>query len=269
LISAGAWLIHGASRLENSDLLMSLNVLHQLAAAIWVGGIFQLLLLWKLSKQPAFNSELWPILLWRFSTLGIVAVITLVSSGVAISLHYFDSLNGFIGTAYGNLLLVKILMLAIALSFAVTNRRAVQQYFLDNNKYNLTYRAPYYIETETLVLTTILFTAASLISQPPAIDIPFLTADWKDVINTFSPRFPQINSPSHEALLAGEAGRIAIVGQIPSTAATAWSDYNHNISGIFLTVMSFFAMLSYRKNTHWEKYWPFGFIALGGVFVLS
>ena len=263
LISAGAWLTHGASRLENSEILMFLSVLHQVAAAIWVGGIFQLLMLWKLSRQPTFNSELWPIFLWRFSTLGIVAVITLVSSGVAISLHYFDSLNGFIGTAYGNLLLVKILMLVVALSFAATNRRAVQQFFLDNNKHSLTNRVPYYIEAETLVLITILFTAASLASQPPAIDIPFLTTDWRDVVNTFSPRFPQINSPTHEALLAGEAGRIAIVGQIPSTAATTWSDYNHNISGIFLTVMSFFAMLSYRKNAHWEKYWPFGFIALG------
>ena len=263
LICVGAWLVHGASRLENSELLMFLSVIHQLAAAIWVGGIFQLLLIWKLSKQSLFNSELWPVLLWRFSALGLVAALILVASGLAISLHYFDSLNGFIGTAYGNLLMVKILMLAVALGFATANRKAVQQYFLDNNNHSLTYRVPYYIEAESLVLITILFTAASLASQPPAIDIPFLTADWKEVINTFSPRFPRINSPSHEALLAGEAGRIAIVGQIPSAAATAWSDYNHNISGIFLTVMSFIAMLSYRKNAHWGKYWPFGFIALG------
>ena len=70
----------------------------------------------------------------------------------------------------------------------------------------------------------------------------------------FTPRIPRWESPTHEALLAGEAGRVAIVGQIPSEAATAWSDYNHNISGIFLTVMSFFAMLSYSRRFAWAKY---------------
>jgi putative copper resistance protein D len=263
LISSGAWLAHGASRLENSEILMFLSVLHQVSAAAWIGGVFQLLLLWKLTKQSKINSKLWPILLWRFSALGIIAVITLISSGLTISLHYFDSFNGFIGTGYGNLLLVKILMLCVALGFAATNRKAVQNYFLSQNNYHLTHRIPHYIETETLVLITILFTAASLASQPPAIDIPNLTATWDQVLNTFAPRIPRLTSPTHEALLAGEAGRTAIVGQIASAAATAWSDYNHNIAGIFLTVMSVFAMLSYYKHTQWAKYWPIGFVALG------
>ncbi|MCK5664704.1 MAG: CopD family protein, partial [Thiotrichaceae bacterium] len=200
LACSGAWLVHGASRLENSEILMFLTVLHQVAAATWIGGIFQLLLLWKLTRQSICNSELWPILLWRFSTPGIIAVITLVASGLIISLHYVDSLNGLIGTEYGNLLLVKILMLAVALSFATANRKAVQHYFLDNNRHSLTYQVPHYLEAETLVLITILFTAASLASQPPAIDIPFLTADWKEVLNTFTPRIPRTTSPTHEAL---------------------------------------------------------------------
>lgn len=79
----------------------------------------------------------------------------------------------------------------------------------------------------------------------------------------FAPRIPRWESPTHEALIAGEPGRIAIVGQIPSEAATAWSDYNHNISGIFLTVMSLFAMLSYFSPFKWAKFWPIGFVLLG------
>ncbi len=263
MIVAGAWLVHGASRLEDRALLMSFTVLHQVAAAVWVGSVFQLLSVWRLKKAGRINEELWPILLWRFSPMGIVAVLAILGSGLPIALYYIDSWNGFIGSGYGNLLMVKILMLLIALGFASMNRHAVHDYFLTSNNHDINCRVPYYIETEILVLITLLFTAASLASQPPAVDIPNLTATWQEVLHTFAPRIPRIESPSHEALLAGEAGRVAIVGQVPSEAATAWSDYNHNMSGIFLTVMSVFAMLSYFSKFKWAKYWPIGFVLLG------
>ena len=263
LVISGAWLVHGAGRFDDRFMLMSLTVLHQLAAAAWIGGIFQLVNLWLLRRQNLVSEELWPELLGRFSTLGVASVAALLVSGVPIALEYIDTWNGFLGTGYGNLLLVKILLLAIALGFAWINRRTVLQYSLSGNNTALNNRVPYYIEAETFVLVTLLFTAASLASQPPAVDIPNLTAAWQEVLQTFTPRIPRISSPAHEALLAGEAGRTAIVGQIPSEAATAWSDYNHNISGIFLTVMSCFAMLSYKKAYPWARYWPVGFIALG------
>jgi copper resistance protein D len=263
MIISGAWLIHGASRLENREMLMILTVFHQLAAAAWVGSIFQLIAVWRLKSKQLIDPEIWPILLWRFSPLGIVSVALIIISGLPIAFYYIDSWNGFIGTGYGNLLLVKILMLTIALFFARTNRKSVHDYFLGDTNHNINYRVPYYIEAETLVLVTLLFTAASLASQPPAVDIPHLTVTWQEVLNTFTPRIPRLESPSHAALLAGEAGRVAIVGQVPSPAATAWSDYNHNISGIFLVVMSAFAMLSYQARFVWAKQWPIGFVLLG------
>ena len=263
LVVSGGWLVHGASRLEDRAFLMSLTVCHQIAAAIWVGGIFQLLILWRLSKQNAVSSELWPMLLKRFSGLGIAAVIILLVSGTPLAWYYIHSFKGFIGTGYGNLLMVKIMMMCLALGFAWLNRQAVEKYFSTRSLYALTTRVPYYIEAETLILLTILFTAAGLTSQPPAIDIPHLAASWEEVLNMFHPRIPRWTSPTHAALLAGEAGRIAIVGQIPSEAATAWSDYNHNIAGIFLTTMSFFAMLSYNSRFYWARFWPVGFMLLG------
>ena len=266
-VVSGAWLVHGASRFDDRFLLMSLTVLHQLAAAAWIGGVFQLVNVWLSRRSNLVDSDLWPTLLRRFSALGIASVATLLLSGVPIALQYIDTWDGFFGTGYGNLLLVKIMLLAIALRFAWLNRRAVNDFSISGDNYALNNRVPYYIEAETFVLITLLFTAASLASQPPAIDIHDLTATWQEVLNAFAPRFPRISSPSHDALLAGEAGRTAIVGQIPSEAATAWSDYNHNISGIFLTVMSFFAMLSYRKTFAWARYWPVGFIGLG-IFLL-
>ncbi|MDP3877825.1 MAG: CopD family protein [Methylobacter sp.] len=265
MIISGAWLVHGAGRFENQALLMSLTVLHQLAAAAWIGGVFQLINLWLLRNNHQLDGGLWPLLLKRFTVFGIASVAALLISGLPIALQYIDSWNGLIGTGYGNLLLVKITLMAIALGFAWLNKSAVSDYGLSGNNYALTHRVPYYIEAETFVLVTLLFTAASLASQPPAIDIPNLTASWQEVLNTFNPQIPQTSSPKHTDLIAGEAGRVAIVGQTPSLAATEWSNYNHNIAGIFLTVMSFFAMLSYVKYPALRplKYWPLGFVGLG------
>ena len=195
--------------------------------------------------------------------MGIAAVLVLLFSGTPLAWYYIGSFEGFIGAGYGNLLMVKIMMMGLALGLAWLNRQAVTRYFESRSLYALTVRVPYYIEAEMLILITILFTAAGLASQPPSIDIPHLTASWEEVLNMFHPRMPRWESPTHEALLAGEPGRVAIVGQIPSEAATAWSDYNHNIAGIFLTTMSFFAMLSYSSRFQWARFWPVGFMLLG------
>jgi copper resistance protein D len=273
MVISGAWLVHGAGRFENQLFLMAMTVLHQVAAAIWIGSVFQLVSVWILRLYRKVPDPLWSQLLRKFSFYGIASVVAILLSGLPIALQYIDSWNGLIGTGYGNLLTVKIVLLSIALGFAWLNRSAVFQYDMTGNGYALMRRVPYYIEAETLVLVTLLFTAASLASQPPAIDIPNLTAQWQEVLDTFTPQVPLTKSPSHSALIAGEAGRVAIVGKIPSVAATEWSNYNHNISGVFLTVMSFFAMLSYvrllptlqryKKILDFTQYWPVGFVGLG------
>ncbi len=274
MIISGAWLVHAAGRFENQSILMTLTVIHQLAAAAWIGGILQLVNIWLLRQRNQVPAELWPDMLRRFSKFGIASVAIILISGLPIALQYIDTWNGLVGTGYGNLLMVKITLLALALGFAWLNKSAVLKYSISGNPYALNHRVPYYIEAETFVLITLLFTAASLASQPPAVDIPTLTASWQEVLNTFHPQIPQTSSPSHTALIAGEAGRVAIIDQVPSIAATEWSNYNHNIAGIFLTVMSFFAMLSYVKHLPsafsvldkylpLTRYWPLGFVFLG------
>jgi putative copper resistance protein D len=271
MIISGAWLVHAAGRFENKAMLMSLTVAHQLAAAAWIGGVFQLVNVWLLKFRDQIQSELWPFLLKRFSIFGIASVGLLLVSGTPIALQYITTWNGLVGTGYGNLLMVKMALLSLALGLAWLNRSAVLAYGTSGDPARLHRSVPYYIEAETFILVTLLFTAASLASQPPAIDIPGLTATWQEVLETFKPSMPLTTSPTHTDLIAGEAGRVAIIGQVPSVAATEWSNYNHNISGIFLTVMSFFAMLSYLKSPGaffdrffaLIKFWPFGFVLLG------
>ena len=262
LVVSGAWLVHGAGRFDYRVTLMALTVLHQLGAAIWLGGIAQLLGIWRLKKHYPVIADLWPVLLARFSSLGIAAILLLLASGIPLAWTYINSWTSLFGTGYGNLLVVKIWFFLIVLGFAVLNYRAARRCRAFGFCADVNRRVPYYIEAETFVLISILFTAASLSSQPPPVDIPDLTASLSEVINTFTPRIPRFTSPTHAALIAGEAGRTAIVGQTPSIAATEWSDYNHNMAGIFLFVSSIVGLLSYDKRYPWAKSWPLGFVAL-------
>ena len=274
MVVSGAWLVHGAGRFDNQVLLMTLTVIHQLGAAAWLGSVFQLVNIWWLRQDQKVSSTLWPLALHQFDFLGIASVVLILLSGLPIALQYIDSWDGLMGTGYGNLLVVKLALMAMALGFALLNKSAIIKFLASGHDYVLTHRVPYYIQAEAVVLVILLFAAASLASQPPAIDVPNLTASWQEVLNTFHPQIPQLQSPSHIALIAGEAGRVAIIDQVPSIAATEWSNYNHNIAGIFLTVMSFFAMLSYVKQLPitsqtvqryltMTNYWPLGFVGLG------
>ena len=262
LVISGAWLVHAVGRFENRELLMAMTVSHQLAAAVWFGCVAQLLSLWRGARKDAEAKALWPEAIGRFAWLGLASVILLFSTGIPLALTYVSSWDGLFGTGYGSLIVTKIWLLLVALGFAYLNNRAGRLWRQNHANNNIVAKVPYYIEAETFILVGILFIAATLSSQPPSADIPDRTAQVAEVVNMFTPRLPKIHSPTHEALLAGEAGRVAVVDKVPSVAATEWSDYNHNISGIFLTSMGLVAMLSYIRRFGWAQYWPLGFIGL-------
>lgn len=262
---AGAWLAHGSGRFDSRIQLMTMTVIHQIGAAAWVGGVFQLLNIWRLQRRNAIDQMLWPNFLRQFGKLGLISLLILLITGLPMAIGYIDSWNGFIGTGYGNLLLVKLMLLGIALFLAYLNNRGTREFF-EHNRETLLYREiPSYIQAETFILISILFTAVSLATQPPAVDIPETTATWQETLATFKPRVPMLTSPTHEELMAGEPGRTAIVGQVPSRAMTDWSDYNHNIAGVFvatIALMSIYANLR-PPPPHRGPLWPLGFAFLG------
>ncbi|MGR9052761.1 MAG: copper resistance D family protein, partial [Gammaproteobacteria bacterium] len=96
LVISGAWLVHGAGRFEDSALLMLLTVVHQVAAAIWIGGVMQIVVVWQIQSGSVNVRSNWPMLLNRFSKLGLAAVGVLLLSGLPIALKYINTLNGFI-----------------------------------------------------------------------------------------------------------------------------------------------------------------------------
>jgi len=208
-----------------------------------------------------------------------VSVTVLVVTAVMLATDYVGSWSGLFGTGYGSLVAAKVVLLVVTLAFAALNlfagrawRRhrsgSRQQHGTPSRPGSSTLpavvaRVPHYVEAETFLLVAVLFVAASLSSLPPAIDIPQASAQLNEVLAMFAPKLPSLVTPTHANLLAGEAERLAIVGRVASEAATDWSDYNHNIAGIFLVGMGAFALLSYLPRLAWARYWPLGFVMLG------
>ncbi len=111
LLFAMVWTSHSASRLEHRATLMVLTGLHQLAAALWIGGMpFLWLLLGSQSDAAAGNISADAAMqraVRRYSATAVTSVIVLVLAGVSLGWFYTQSWSAVYGTAYGVVLVAK------------------------------------------------------------------------------------------------------------------------------------------------------------------
>jgi copper resistance protein D len=106
----------GHTQQSNGIIHVGADALHLLAAGAWIGGLLVLAYILAYDQEDAE-----PVLM-RFSGMGYVAVAVLVASGLVNGWYLVGSLNGLVGTSYGQLLLVKICLFAGMLCLAVANR---------------------------------------------------------------------------------------------------------------------------------------------------
>ncbi|MFQ5700283.1 MAG: copper resistance D family protein [Acidobacteriota bacterium] len=261
LLINSAWLLHAVSRLDDRIQLMTLTTAHELGGAAWAGGLAQLLLFWRRrARHPALD-RLWPEALRRFSVVASASIALIVATGTALSLSYVGSWRGLFGTAYGAVLLAKIALLGTALGFGAYNHRIVRRVSREEQPEGLRRQVPYFVEVEAFIMVAILLAAAALASQPPAVDTPRQTASWSEVRGIFTPRLPRLTSPPHVTLN---------VEDDPSTwstpeklRSTHWSEFNHNVSGLFLLAMGLLALMEHTRLRWLARHWPLGFLGLG------
>jgi copper transport protein len=99
---------------------------HQLAAALWLGGLAQLALIWIPRRSlPEEKAVLMSKLVPRFSQLALISVILLLATGLYGALNHIPSWSALISTSYGRYLLAKVLLLLSTLGLAVINRRVM------------------------------------------------------------------------------------------------------------------------------------------------
>jgi putative copper resistance protein D len=264
IVLAGAWLTHAWGRVDSRAVLMTLTVMHQLGAAIWVGGLIQLGALWRLARRDAALDAAWPALVCRFSSLATAAVVALVFSAIPLTWSYVGSWQGLIGTSYGSLLLLKGLLLALVLGLGALNRRTART-GPPGQPTALRQRLPKLAEAEAIVLIAVMFMAASLSAHPPAVDQPGAEqASVGEVIEVFRPKLPTLQAPSLEAMRRSRA--VMAAGGARTREAYQWSNVSHNGAGLILLATSVFALIALATRTGWERHWPLGFVVLA-VFV--
>jgi putative copper resistance protein D len=183
-------------------------------------------------------------------------------TGLPLGTSYVADLGGLVGTGYGAMVVTKTALLAVAMGLALHNFRAARAAARGSGASPLRTETPYTIETEFLVLVVLLLSAASLSSQPPAVDIVKERASWSQVVEVFAPKPPHLTTPSIEEI-SQRAPAGPVVTPQERTLGDEWSDFNHNISGLFVIVVSVMSLLARVKGFGWCRHWPLGLAALG------
>jgi copper transport protein len=95
------------------------NAVHIAAMGVWVGGLITLLAIWRLPEMAGWRS----LLLLRFGQIATVAVTELILSGVILAGMNLAQPLDLLTTAYGRVLLCKVIVVLMVLLLAFVGRR--------------------------------------------------------------------------------------------------------------------------------------------------
>ncbi|MGW0643136.1 copper resistance CopC/CopD family protein [Streptomyces badius] len=115
---AATWAMseHASTGIQ-ANIAMPVDVLHLLAVAAWLGGLASLLV--ALYRTPDIGSAA----VRRFSTVAIGSVVVLAATGIYQSWRQVGSWSALTGTRYGQLLVLKVALIAVLLAVAWFSRR--------------------------------------------------------------------------------------------------------------------------------------------------
>jgi copper resistance protein D len=264
---------HSVARMEHRVLLTFLTGLHQAATAAWIGGLPFLLIALKQETDPQIRQRISA----NFSQLAVISVALLFLGGLGLSLAYVGSWSALYGTTYGAMVSAKIIMFGFLLMLGALNYRIVKGLPADASGKPASLMR--FGEVEIGIGLTIILAAASLTSQPPAIDLGSDKVSAAEIFQRYAPRMPRLQSPPLSALSesseqvakrAAAAGAVVPASFVPGQAAAsytgpgdiAWSEYNHNWAGIIVLGVGLLSFLNRTGYFPWARHWPLMFLGL-------
>ncbi|MEJ0069569.1 MAG: CopD family protein [Pseudomonadota bacterium] len=186
---------HAVARLDDRLPLALVSALHQIGAALWIGG----LPCFVMALATARDGHAWRLIGKRYSQLSMVSVALLLGAGIVMALVYIDSWAALYGTAYGAMVIGKICMFLGLLLLGALNFRLVER--LRINPMTSITRLRRCAEVEIGVGITVFFAAASLTSLPPAADLTVDRVSLHEIVERLAPRWPpRLESPDHASL---------------------------------------------------------------------
>lgn len=256
---SGAWFTHGASRIENAAALMTVTVIHQLAAVVWIGGTMHLTAQWRLLHRIPNGDAAWLPMPARFSPLALCSVVFLIIAGVYLYWQYIYSVSGLIGTAYGTMLITKVALMAVVLLLGGINNLTIRHWKVTGDGEGLLRRLPVFAEIEAGIGAIILMVAAALTDQPPSVDVLDGRASPMEVLRVFAPKIPQL-TPAPFAKMLAHASSSLDPYSLPTALQKIQSNFNHNISGIFVIIVALGAFIYRFTGARWARHWPLLFL---------
>ena len=275
IIAASVMTSHSASRIDGRLWLVTLTATHYLATAAWIGGLPYLLIVMKRVEDISITSRLGR----NFSRLALASVTLLLLAGLGLSTSYIGSWSAIYGTAYGLMTAIKVLFLGCLLMLGAANYFLVRDMRRRVGGPDVKLSLMRFAETEIGIGLTVILAAASLTSQPPAIDLRQDRVTLHEIAMRYAPRMPRLSSPDVRQL--SEASSVVIKrakaqgrrlppsfvpGEEGSAIATpadiAWSEYNHGWAGIVVFFTGILALLSRSKYCSWARMWPLLFLGL-------
>jgi putative copper resistance protein D len=251
--ASGAALSHATARVGDRGFLLVVDATHLLAVAVWVGGLGHLV-----RHALATRDEPGPRdhrILRSFSSVALGAVITLVGTGLVLAIFYVGSLAALVGTAYGIMILTKVMLLLSLLPLAYVNFRLVRRAAGTGDA-----RVGRLAEAELGMAITVLFAAASLTSLPPAADVRADRATVREVAERFRPVTPRLASPPIDELLRTADPLMAPTGA-RTAVERAWSEFNHHWAGMLVLAMGLLATIE-RLGVRQARHWPLLFLGM-------
>lgn len=277
ILASSVMTSHSMARLEYRLPLAAFTALHQAATAAWLGGLPYLLMVIRRAPDADFARQLSA----RFSRLALVSVAVLASAGLLLGLAYVGSFQAFYGTSYGAMVAAKVVLLGLLLFLGALNYQLVRK----GPASSILASLKRFGEAEIGIGITVILTAASLTSLPPAADLAHDRVIGSEIFARMSPRLPRLASPSVQELpeeiyaaqkKAFESGSLTPESYVPGQTGTrpntpaekAWSEYNHHWAGIAVLTMGILALVAQAGQVSWARNWPLVFFGLSAFLFL-
>ncbi len=248
LVVAATLTSHAAARLDDR--------LHQIGAALWIGGLPCFLM----ALARSSDAQAWRVIGKRYSQLSMACVAVLLIAGTIMALIYIETFDALWGTAYGAMVMGRIAMFGGLLLLGALNYRLVERLRAD---------------------PTTPITRLRRCAEPPAADLVDDRASLTEIVERITPQWPpRLESPDHASLALSQ-----LQNQLDATAAgtpdrpqayvpgagmvaprnaqdIAWSEYNHHWSGLLVLAIGLLALAERTGKAPWARHWPLMFLLL-------